>query len=108
MTTWNCSIITTPILFKAKTAASRDGKEKKTSDTRKPVGGCFGQGFTIVFNRDPMQENQMRVREKRTGVRTKKTRGAMTEENRRRRRTTRMLSSACGATKTARRGDALD
>merc|ERR1719295_1372430 len=27
----------------------------------------------------------------------------MTEENRRRRRTTRMLSSACGATKTARR-----
>ena len=26
-------------LFKAKTAASRDGKEKKTSDTRKPVGG---------------------------------------------------------------------
>ena len=94
-------------MFKAKTAASRDGKEKKTSDTRKPVLGSPGKSFTkiYVFDRDPMQENQMRVSEKKTGARTKKTRGAMREENRRRRRTTRMLSSACGDMRTARQGD---
>ena len=95
-------------LFKAKTAASRDGKEKKTSDTRKPVVGSSRYTFTkiYVFDRDPMRENQMRVSEKKTGARTKKTKGAMREENRRRRRTTRTLSSACGAMRTARRGDA--
>ena len=32
-------LITGLFLVKAKTAANRDGKEKKTSDTRKPVGG---------------------------------------------------------------------
>ena len=94
-------------MFKAKTAASRDGKEKKTSDTRKPVLGSCSKSFTkiYVFNRDRMQENQMRVSEKRTGARTKKTRGAMREESRRRRRMTRTLSSACGDMRTARRGD---
>ena len=94
-------------MFKAKTAASRDGKEKKTSDTRKPVVDSYRQVFTklYVFGRDPMQENQMRVSERKTGARTRKTRGVTREENKRRRRTTRMLSSACGAMRTARRGD---
>ena len=52
-----------------------------------------------------MQENQTRVSERKTGARTRKTRGVTREENRRRRRTTRMLSSACGDMRTARQGD---
>ena len=58
----------------------------------------------MFSDRDPIRENQARVREKRTGAKTKKTRGARREENRRRRRTTRTLSSACGAMRTARQG----
>ena len=51
MNTWNCFVIifTAPFLYKAKTAASRDGKEKKTSDTRKPVGGCHRKAFTKIY-----------------------------------------------------------
>ena len=93
-------------MFKAKTAANRDGKEKKTSDTRKPVVD-YKKTLTkyILSHRDLIRENQMRVREKRTGAKTKKTRGAKREGNLRRKRTTRMLSSACGAMRTARRGE---
>ena len=55
-----------------------------------------------------MRENQTRAREKRTGAKMKRTRGAKREESRSRSRMTRTLSSACGAMRTARPGDLPD
>ena len=55
-----------------------------------------------------MRENQTRAREKRTGAKMKRTRGAKREESRSRSRMTRTLSSACGAMRTAKPGDLPD
>ena len=66
------------------------------------------QNKIYVFARDLMRESQTRAREKRTGAKMKRTRGAKREESRSRSRMTRTLSSACGAMRTAKPGEIPD